>query len=214
MVQLTSQALLADTLALLRQGVGRATIALVVLTAMGVFADMAAPTANQLNFLISAAGLAMQYWLSGVLLKELGLRQVSGARFWQMFGVCLLTNIGILLGFVFLIVPGIILLVRWSISVPYVISDDQIGVIEAIQRSWEETGDAFWPILLTLLIFYLPVGLASFAAGYFPGFETGNAISSIAFNLFLNAGLIGGWHVAVAVFGARRPESRLAETFA
>jgi uncharacterized membrane protein len=72
-----------------------------------------------------------------------------------MFGVCLLTNIGILLGFVFLIVPGIILLVRWSISVPYVISDDQIGVIEAIQRSWEETGDAFWPILLTLLIFYL-----------------------------------------------------------
>jgi hypothetical protein len=214
MANLTGQSLLAETVSMLRASGVRAAVALIVLTVLGFAVDMAGSEGNRLNIVITAATIGMQYWLSATLLDELGLRNVTVSRFWQMFGVCLLTNLGILLGCVLLLVPGIILMVRWSISVPHVISDENVGVIEAISRSWEETGDAFWPILLTLLVFYVPAVLAAAVAGLAGEFGSASVAGSLAFNAFLNAGAIGGWHVAVAVYAARRPESRLAETFA
>jgi hypothetical protein len=210
MDQLNSGDVLAETFAMLRRSGIRAGIALFVMTVAGVVADLAAESGGQLNLLVSAAFFGMQYWLTRELLDELELKGDSGGRVWQMFGVCFLTNLGILLGFVLLIIPGVFLLVRWSLSVPHVLADDEVGVIDSIGRSWEDTGADFWAILIALLVFYVPAGIAIVATGL----GIGGMAASIPFNLFVGAGAIGGWHVSVAVFAARRPTPQLAETFA
>jgi hypothetical protein len=79
---------------------------------------------------------------------------------WPVFGslilVALIANVGILIGFVFLIVPGLILLTIWSVAAPVVVLERPPG-LGALSRSralvrgngWQAFGVIF---ILTVLI--------------------------------------------------------------
>jgi hypothetical protein len=79
---------------------------------------------------------------------------------WPVFGslllVALIANVGILIGFVFLIVPGLILLTIWSVAAPVVVLERPPG-LGALARSralvrgngWQAFGVIF---ILTVLI--------------------------------------------------------------
>ncbi len=55
--------------------------------------------------------------------------------------------IGVSIGFVLLILPGIYLSVRWYLF-PWVLVDKGVGPFEALRQSWEMTRGSFWNLFL------------------------------------------------------------------
>ncbi len=69
----------------------------------------------------------------------------GGAQYGRAFGLSILSNLGILVGIVLLIVPGVILYVRWTLALPAMMREN-IDVTEALGRSnalTEEIAGAF-----------------------------------------------------------------------
>jgi uncharacterized membrane protein len=75
---------------------------------------------------------------------------------WPLFLLGLVGALGIALGFILLIVPGIILYVMWSVAAPALV-EERLGPIEALGRSSDLTSGARWKILgltLVMLVIY------------------------------------------------------------
>lgn len=69
-----------------------------------------------------------------------------------LFGLAILSSLGIALGFLLLIVPGVMLYVMWSVAAPALV-EERLGPIEALGRSRELTSGARWKIFgLTLVV--------------------------------------------------------------
>lgn len=68
-----------------------------------------------------------------------------------LIGVGLVFGIGIALGFVLLIVPGIMLMLMWAVAAPVVVVERD-GVFQALSRSRELTKGARWKILGVFLV--------------------------------------------------------------
>ena len=206
-------ALLRETLQLMARNGWRVAISLLLLTGLGVFADIGLEPRDQSqgDIVISVVGLGLQTWLTIELLKAHGRRNSSRGAGTVMF-IGLLSGLGILLGLVLFVVPGIILLVRWSMSVPYALAED-VSATDALAASFEETRGAFWPLLGILLVCYIPLGLAVGSSVLLEAHRV-TIVSALLINLLVNLGLLAGWHAAVAIYLAKRGDSDLAELFA
>jgi hypothetical protein len=66
----------------------------------------------------------------------------------------ILTWLGLMLGFVLLIVPGIILAVVWSVAIPAKVAE-RTGVLQAFTRSRDLTRGRRWPIFGLFLIYVI-----------------------------------------------------------
>jgi hypothetical protein len=72
-------------------------------------------------------------------------------RFASLVGVALLSGVGTLLGLMFLIVPGIIVSVLWSVSAPIVIAEGK-SPLQALKRSVDLTRGHRWLIFAGMLV--------------------------------------------------------------
>ncbi|WP_156457555.1 hypothetical protein [Altererythrobacter sp. Root672] len=88
-----------------------------------------------------------------------GRLQSEGSRFWLYLGMSILSVIAVLIGFLFLIVPGVILLVRWSAASGYLIGARQ-GVFESLSSSWHATKGSGWAIFFAAIVLLLGLGVA------------------------------------------------------
>jgi uncharacterized membrane protein len=70
--------------------------------------------------------------------------------FWRFLGAHILTVIAIALGFIALIVPGVILAMG-LMFVPYLVIDRGLGPIEAMKESWRVTKGHKWQLFLLFL---------------------------------------------------------------
>lgn len=122
---------------------------------------------------------------------------------WPLFLLAILSGLGMLLGFILLIVPGIILYVMWSVSAPALV-EERLGPVEALGRSNDLTDGARWKIfglLLVLLVAYwLFSGLAALfgvmLAGGVTEFSTGTmSLGYLAFSTVIQT-------ITAAVWGA------------
>ncbi len=59
-------------------------------------------------------------------------------RYGAMLGASIMTGIGVLIGFLFVIAPGFILMARWSIWAPLIIAQGR-GASDSMQVSWAAT---------------------------------------------------------------------------
>lgn len=143
-------------------------------------------------------------------------------RFGAAFGYNLLTSIGIGLGLVFFIIPGLLLFVRWSVGLPALLREN-LGVSEAMGRSRDLTEGNRWRILGLALLIWVPFLLVMLLFGSLAGAFGGEAmLGSLAFNMAINfaAGAISVfsalcWTEAyILLSGADRADSALAEIFA
>ncbi len=95
--------------------------------------------------------LVLAYLLTMGLLTNGGLAPGGlKGNFGGYFPVWLISGFAILFGFILLIIPGIILLVRWLPLYGFVLADGEMSM-EALSKSWEATTAKFWPLLLAVL---------------------------------------------------------------
>jgi hypothetical protein len=80
-----------------------------------------------------------------------------------LFVAGILAGLGIALGFVALIVPGLFLAARWSLVTPVVVLE-KLGATDALRRSWELVRGHTWTVLGVVLVTLL---LALVAHGVF-----------------------------------------------
>jgi hypothetical protein len=184
---------------------------IVILTGLGFLVDSGL-VEEGFNVVVSGATFAAQYWITRSLLGRIGYpipRQPRGLAF---IGLALLSGIGILLGLVLLVVPGLVLAVRWSIANPWLLSSDE-SISDCLRRSWHQTGVSFWPIFATFLIIYVPaalVAVAAFVAGEWgEQQQVGIVIAGLATNLCV----VTGWIAAIAIFSFLNPAPGLSEIF-
>src|SRR3954470_22378910 len=100
-----------------------------------------------------------------------------------LIAVAILAGLGIAIGFVLLIVPGLVLLTFWSVVAPVTVIE-RPGVFSAFGRSRELVRGYGWPVFGTIVLVFLLVLAASIAAaliGLALG-DVGRAILSWLFN--------------------------------
>lgn len=84
-----------------------------------------------------------------------GVALSAGVRLWgPLLGISFLAGLGVLLGMLLLLVPGIFLAVAWSLAV-IIRVDGNEGVSEALTRSFEMTRGSRWAIFAVWLIFWI-----------------------------------------------------------
>lgn len=76
--------------------------------------------------------------------------ETTWPQFGPLLGVSSLTGLGVGLGFLLLVVPGVILFTHWSLSVPVVMLEG-LSPRAAVRRSSELVRGRFWAVLCVLL---------------------------------------------------------------
>lgn len=80
--------------------------------------------------------------------------QRAGQMFLPLLGVQILFLLGVIGGMILLIVPGVILAIRWCVSGP-VLMDERIGITESLRRSAELTRGNRWMLFAIFLLFFI-----------------------------------------------------------
>jgi hypothetical protein len=103
---------------------------------------------------------------------------------WPLVAVGILFGLGVFVGFILLIVPGLILLTIWAVVVPATVVE-RPGIIEAFGRSRELVRGNGWPVFGVLVILFLIQAAATailvaifIGIGDFAGYAIGSLIAS------------------------------------
>jgi hypothetical protein len=160
-----------ESIRLARAAWKAALLYVVVLSGIGIVIDQMAESAGA-NFVFSIMSIALGYVLTVQLLRDGGL--VSGnlpTGFGSYFGLSILSGLGIVLGMLVLVIPGLVLLVRWVPAYGYVMGEGD-GITDGMGKAWRESAPHFWPIALALLV-PVSINAAALAAYLFAGDEQG-----------------------------------------
>lgn len=125
-------------------------------------------TAGLLSALFELASLVLfviaSYWLLTRMMAAVGRPMRGGARFWSFVGMSILAAIGLMIGFVLLIIPGIILLVRWSAANGFVLTGEH-SITGSLGASWEATDGRGLSIFLAGLVLWIAIALLGGVVG-------------------------------------------------
>jgi len=109
----------------------------------------------------------------------------AGLRFFfPLLGLGIVMGIGLVIGFIVLIVPGIILSVMWVVAAPAVVAEKR-GIMESFQRSRDLTRGSRWLIFAIILVYFIiamivGVAVSSVGAASTGSFATGATEAPIA----------------------------------
>ena len=198
---------------LLRENAGLAAVCVAGLTAINIGLD-AVSTGNVMTLPAGLISLGAQYYLIATVLERLGLREPGGRnRFGAFWALNFVSGLGLLLGYLLLILPGLYLSARWMVASPAFLAEDK-GVNDALGESWAITQPSFWAILGTLLVIFVPTCAIGF--GLSLAFETLLPVLATAIlYAFLFGAFVLSWMASVATYSLLRPgPQHLAEVFA
>jgi hypothetical protein len=131
-----------------------------------------------------AAGfaLAILFWALSILYQGMVVKLVQDVRdgrrdhsigdlvrsvepvFWPLVAVSILAGLGIGVGFILLIIPGLFLLVIWSVVAPVIVLE-RPGVFDAFGRSRALVRGNGWNVFGVIVLVFLAVVVVSVAAG-------------------------------------------------
>jgi hypothetical protein len=129
----------------------------------------------------ASVAVAILFWVLSVLYQGMVVELVQGVQsrrahsvielvrsvepvLLQLLAVSVLFGLGVAIGFVLLIVPGLMLLVIWSVVAPVTVLE-QPGVFAAFARSRELVRGNGWPVFGVILTVGVTVFVVAFAAG-------------------------------------------------
>jgi hypothetical protein len=97
-----------------------------------------------------------------------------------MIAIGILLALGVGVGMILLIVPGVILWLCWSVVVPVYVQE-KVGIFEAFGRSLELTRGSRWRIFLTMLLVVIGLWLLSIPVGLLAaGVATTGSVIAVA----------------------------------
>jgi len=209
------------TFALMVSDLPMALGAIAVIAAASTFLDVTSAT---LSNILAIPVLVAQYFLIRRLVERQGLQIADRlGGFGSFFLLGIVTSLGVALGFVLLILPGIYLSARWSMASAALIAENQ-GSSRAMARSWDASRDHVLPIALTWALIVLPLIAGMFALGGVGAMTERSAggvqLAIVAWdaisNLLIYASQVAGWYFGVALYQllAAPAETRLDEVFA
>ena len=130
----------------------------------------------------AALPLAALFWALSVLYQGMVVKLVQDVRdgrrdssarelfrsvepvFWQLLVVSLLFGIGVGIGFVFFIVPGLALIVIWAVVAPVTVLE-RPGIFAAFARSRQLVRGNGWSVFAVLIVVFVAVVAVSIVAG-------------------------------------------------
>lgn len=80
--------------------------------------------------------------------------------FFPVLGLSLLATLGIVVGLVLLVVPGVLLVLRWAVAVPVLVQEKR-GILDSMARSRDLTKGSRWALLGLWLIVIVASASAS-----------------------------------------------------
>lgn len=110
------------------------------------------------EFAAAVIGIIAAYLLMAQFLASEGRLGSTETRIWAYIGMSILSILGYLVGFLLLIIPGLILVVRWSASSGFLIGS-RLGIVDSLKASWEATSGYGWPIFFAGLVIALVLGV-------------------------------------------------------
>jgi len=146
------------------------------------------------GLVVLVLGVLLTYWLYAALLERQPAPEFR--RFWAFILVYILSILGIALATLALIVPGIIVAVRWVPLLPALLARDE-PLMDSFSTSWQLTSGSSWPIFgvaLVLIVVSIVVsavfelaaslagGVGSFGASVFTA--AGESITGLLFTVF------------------------------
>lgn len=124
--------------------------------------------------IILASAIANEATVELTARAELGREMNLGEAFrhvLQRFPVTLLAwlamGVGIAVGLILLIIPGLIVMTRWML-VPTAVLLGKRGVREAFGISWRMTGEHYWPLTGLLVVVFVGIAVVTVVLGFIP----------------------------------------------
>ncbi len=148
----------------------------------------AVPQYSAADFAVMAVSVVLSYILIGALVygtvqhltgRSASIGDIIGrglSRVIPVIVIAILLSLVVGIGFALLVIPGIFLIVVYSVVIPAAVVE-RPGIIGSFKRSWELTKGYRWPVLGLLLILFVILVVFSFVVG---------AAGGIAF-FFLNS---------------------------
>ena len=116
------------------------------------------------------------YWLLRRMLPGIGRQLAEGSSFVAYLLMSILAFLGMMLGFVLLIIPGLIVLVRWSAANGMLLSRG-CGITESLGESWDATKGHGFSVFLAGLVLSIAIAiLTAIVAAPFALFLTQSAV--------------------------------------
>lgn len=89
----------------------------------------------------------------------------AAPRVLPVIGVSILAAIGVTIGFIFLIIPGLVLLVYWIALIPVVVVESDQPAMSSFGRSIKLVSGNFWRVVLVALVVFLIVVAMAIVVG-------------------------------------------------
>jgi hypothetical protein len=78
--------------------------------------------------------------------------------------ISILVGLAVAVGFVFFIIPGVIFLVKFAVSIPALVVEDRRGT-DAMSRSWNITKGYFWHVIGVVVVAWIVTAVVGFVIG-------------------------------------------------
>ncbi|WP_298286246.1 glycerophosphoryl diester phosphodiesterase membrane domain-containing protein [Novosphingobium sp.] len=107
-------------------------------------------------FIESIVNFFVSYRVAEMILRSESLLTTANRSYGSLFFASFLTTLGIGLGVLLLIVPGIYCMARWSMVTPLIVSEGK-AASEAMAESWARTRESVWPLAGVYLVYTLGI---------------------------------------------------------
>lgn len=147
----------------------------------------------------SALSMVGGYFLLVAMVRRTGLdSRTDDDAFLPFIGLTILSTLGVMLGFIAVILPGLFIMARWSLAQPLLVAGGR-GVMAALGESWERTKGLEFQIIGAALALAIPVIAILIGLGVF--FEQANPVRIVVSQLAGSATSALFLAMGVALYG-------------
>ena len=201
---------------ILRLSSGAVLLFISIVSAATIVVDLTDPDSGWRNLLLNILSVIAGFLLMRAVVRDSGLTDGFVRGFGAYFGLSILMGLALLLGFVCLIIPGLILLVRWQPAFAILMVEENATVTGAMQEAWDMTAAEFWPLLASVLFGIVILGVALLVyVSYDLGYAVPVEFSVVAGNILLTCVTVYFTVLGVAAYSLlRTKQPGLDEIFA
>lgn len=137
-------------------------------------------------------------------------RRPTLGRYPAALGLSVLYLVAVLAGLIALIVPGLVLIVRWTVSIPVLLGEGE-SIVGSLKRSWSLTrgnGALVVGVYILLILWSVPPILLTEL--WYPEYAPVPLAAALPTNLLLTLGQVAWWLVSAALYRRLREQERAA----